>query len=101
MGRRLDLHEVLCAALGSRNVYYQPPTGFKMTYDCIVYKREKIDSRFADNTPYQHTRRYSVTAIYRDPESPIPDRIAQLPMCAHDRYFTSGNLHHDVFTLYY
>lgn len=101
MGQRVDLHEILCTILGSRNVYFQPPTGFKMTYDCIVYKREKIDSRFADNTPYQHAKRYSVTAIYRDPESALPDEIAKLPMCVHDRYFTSDNLHHDVFTLYY
>lgn len=101
MGQRVDLHEILCAALGSRNVYFQPPTEFKMTYDCIVYKREKIDSRYANNKPYHHTKRYSVTVIYRDPESPIPDKIADLPMCSHDRYFVSDNLHHDVFTLYY
>lgn len=101
MGQRVDLHEILCAILGSRNVYFQPPTGFKMTYDCIVYKREKIESRFANNKPYHHTNRYSVTVIYRDPESHIPGKIAELPMCIHDRYFSSDNLHHDVFTLYY
>ena len=101
MGQRLDLHEILCEALGSRNVYFQPPTGFKMTYDCIVYKREKIDSRFANNKPYHHTNRYSVTVIHRDPESTVPEKIAALPMCVHDRYFASDNLHHDVFTLYY
>lgn len=101
MGQRVDLHEILCAILGSRNVYFQPPTGFKMTYDCIVYKRGKIDSRFANNKPYHHANRYSVTVIYRDPESPIPGKIAELPMCVHDRYFSSDNLHHDVFTLYY
>ncbi len=101
MGQRVDLHEILCAILGSRNVYFQPPTGFKMTYDCIVYKREKIDSHFANNKLYRHTNRYSVTVIYRDPESEIPQKIADLPMCVHDRYFSNDNLHHDVFTLYF
>lgn len=101
MGQRLDLHEILCNILGSRNVYFQPPTGFKMTYDCIVYKRDKIDSRFAGNRPYTHSNRYSVTVISRDPESPVPSKLVELPMCVHDRYFTSDNLHHNVFTLYY
>lgn len=101
MGQRLDLHEVLCNILGSRNVYFQPPTGFRMPYPCIVYKREKIDTRFAGNKPYLHTNRYSVTVIDQDPESQIPNGIADLPMCVHDRQFVNDNLYHDVFTLYY
>lgn len=101
MGRRIDLHELLVAAIGSRNVYFQPPEGFKMSYPCIVYRREKIDTQFAGNLPYRHTNRYSVTVIDKDPESPISGRIAAFPMCVHNREFTNDNLHHDVFTLYY
>lgn len=101
MDRRLELDALLRGILGSVNVYFQPPEGFKMEYDCIVYKREKIDSRFASNLPYSHAKRYSVTYIYRDPDSTIPMEIAKLPMCVHDRYFSNDNLHHDVFTLYY
>lgn len=101
MGQRLDLHELLVAAVGSRNVYFQPPDGGKMSYPCIVYERERIDSEHADNKPYLHRKRYSVTVIDRDPDSPIPDRIAAFPKCRHDRHFENDNLHHDVFTLYY
>ena len=101
MGQRVDLHELLVAALGSRNVYFQPPEGFKLVYPCIVYTREKIDSYFATNKPYMHYNRYSITVIDRDPESEIPRKIAEFPMCVHDRYFALDNLHHDVFTLYY
>ena len=101
MGQRLELHEELCAALGSRNVYFQPPTGFKMSYPCIVYEREKIESGHADNKPYLLTNRYSVTVIDKDPESPIPNRIVAFSQCSHNRHFISDNLHHDVFTLYY
>lgn len=101
MGRRLDLHEILCEILGSRNVYFQPPTGFQMKYPCIVYDRSKIDTRYAENVPYAHFNRYSVTVIDRDPESEIPYKIADLPKCAHDRQFVNDNLYHDVFTLYY
>lgn len=101
MGQRDDLHELLVSAVGSRNVYFQPPAGYQMSYPCIVYKREKIDTRFAANMPYTHMNRYSVTVIDQDPESPIPGRIAEFPMCVHDRQFVNDNLYHDVFTLYY
>ncbi len=101
MGRRIDLHALLVAALGSRNVYFQPPEGFKMNYPCIVYEREHIESEHASNKPYLHRKRYSVTVIDKDPESLISDKIAAFPSCRHDRYFVSDNLHHDVFTLYY
>jgi len=101
MGRQLDLHEIFCEILGSRNVYFQPPTGFQMKYPCIVYDRSKIDTRYAENVPYVHFNRYSVTVIDRDPESEIPYKIADLPKCAHDRQFVNDNLYHDVFTLYY
>ena len=35
--RRLELHEILCTILGSRNVYFQPPESIKMNYPAIVY----------------------------------------------------------------
>lgn len=101
MGQRLDLHELLVAAVGSRNVYFQPPDGSRMSYPCIVYERERIDSEHANNKPYLHHKRYSVTVIDRDPDSPIPDRIAAFPKCRHVQHFENDNLHHDVFTLYY
>lgn len=101
MGRRVDLHELLVAAVGSRHVYFQPPSGYQLSYPCIVYEREKIGTLFANNRPFCHSNRYSVTVIDQDPESPIPGRIAEFPMCVHDRQFVSDNLYHDVFTLYY
>ena len=101
MGQRVDLHSLLVTALGSSNVYVQPPEGFKMTYPCIVYELDKIESIYANNKPYAHDIRYSVTVIDKDPESLIPRRIADFPMCRHERHFVNDNLHHDVFTLYY
>ena len=101
MGQRVDLHSLLVDILGSRNVYFQPPEGFKMSYPCIVYERERIESEHANNKPYIHNKRYSVTIIDKDPESPIPDMIASLAKCQHERHFVSDNLHHDVFTRYY
>lgn len=101
MNRRLELQELLENLLGSRNVYFQPPTGFQMAYDCIVYSRSHISTSFANNQPYMLNDRYLVTVIYRDPDSDLPKKIALLPQCAHDRHYTRDNLNHDTFTLYF
>lgn len=101
MASRLDLHELLCSVLGTRNVYFQPPESVKMQYPCIVYKRSSVNTRFADNELYMRKKRYTVTVIDKNPDSEIPDKVASIPMCAFDRHFTSDNLNHDVFSIYY
>jgi hypothetical protein len=101
MAQRTSLQSSLEALLGSEHVYFQPPTNVKMEYPCIVYKRDTADTKFADNDPYRYTKRYQVTVIDRNPDSEIPDRIAALPMCVHNRFYTANNLNHDVFVLYF
>ncbi len=101
MGQRISLHEMLVSAVGSENVYFQAPEGLKMQYPCIVYERDRIEGEYASNQLYTDYNRYSITVIDKDPESPIPDKVAHLPMCRHDRHYVTDNLHHDVFTLYY
>ena len=101
MASRLDLHELLCSVLGTRNVYFQPPESVKMQYPCIVYKRSAVNTRFADNELYMRKKRYTVTVIDKNPDSEIPDKVASIPMCAFDRHFASDNLNHDVFSIYY
>jgi hypothetical protein len=101
MSRRTELQTIFEELLGSRNVYFQPPEDLKMQYDCIRYSRDKIETDFADNSPYNLHDRYQVIAIYKNPDSDLPHKIAMLPMCSHDRSYTSNNLNHDVFTLYY
>lgn len=72
-----------------------------MEYDCIVYERAKIQPDHADNRPYILHDRYQLTLIYEDPDSDLVKKVAQLPMCSHDRHFTADNLNHDVFNLYF
>lgn len=99
--RRIQLHEMLVDILGSTNVYFQPPSTIKMKYPCIVYSLANIDSRFADNIPYFHKRRYSVTIIDRDPDSVIRDKMTYIEKCSFERSFTSDNLYHYVFNITY
>lgn len=101
MHDRLDLHEELCKILGSRNVYFQPPSSVSMKYPAIVYERDNIRNSHADDNVYKQSLAYSVTVIDFDPDSEIVEKISKLPKCSFSRHFTSDNLNHDVFTLYY
>lgn len=101
MARRLALQTLLEETLGSRNVYFQPPNNISMRYPCIVYSRDDVDVIFADNDPYRLLTRYQVSVIDQDPDSEIPHRVASLPKCRFNRFYTSDNLNHDVFTLYF
>lgn len=99
--RRLELHSILVAILGSHHVYYQPPESLQLKYPAIVYERAKINSKHADDGVYMRSLGYTVTVIDSDPDSAIVDKISMLPLCSWDRQFKSNNLNHDVFTLYY
>lgn len=101
MDRRLELHEILCDILGSRNVYFQPPESKKMQYPCIVYERNNGDTQFADNKPYEFRLAYDVTLIDKNPDSKVLLKIAALPLSRFNRHYTADNLNHDSFVVYY
>lgn len=100
MHNRLDLHEMLCDILGSRNVYYSPPASVKMSYPAIVYTRSDIGNTHADDSVYKQTHSYSVTIIDGNPDSDIVERMSRVPKCKFDRHYVSDNLNHDTFTIY-
>ena len=99
MADRLDLHSVFLNI--TRNVYYQPPTSMKLSYPAIVYKRSKIENTHANNSVYKQENAYQVTVIDEDPDSEIVKQVSLLPYCSFMNHFTSDNLNHDVFTIYY
>jgi hypothetical protein len=99
MAPRLQLHELLESFVD--NVYFQPPTNITLEYPCIVYKRDYAETKYADNTPYDHIVRYMVTVIDRDPDSDIPRQVALMPMSIFNRFFTVDNLNHDVYRVFY
>lgn len=107
MGTRLALHSILCELLGCPEsgkecrCYFKPPPSVMMRYPCIRYERSRIESRFADDNPYLFQKRYTVTVIDENPDSDIPDKVAALARCSHERRYVSENLNHDVFNLYF
>nr|DAQ74279.1 MAG TPA: tail completion protein [Caudoviricetes sp.] len=101
MANRLDLQAELEELLGSRNVYFQPPASVRINYPAIVYTRSDIDNTFADDSVYMQSHFYEVTVIDEDPDSKIVEAVSKLPTCRFSRHFTSENLNHDTFIIYY
>ncbi len=101
MNRRLELHELLCEILGGRSVYFQPPESVKMEYPAIVYSRNRIDIKHADDDSYMQKTSYSITVIDKNPDSDIVTRMSKIPQCRFDRHYVSENLNHDIFTIFY
>lgn len=101
MGSRIQLHDILVEALGSRNVYYQPPESLKLQYPCIVYSRLKSDINYADNHAYRNTKKYLATVIDKNPDSVIPDKLEEKTYFTLDRTAFGDNLNHWYFTVYF
>lgn len=101
MANRLDLHEMLCNILGSRNVYFQPPESVKMEYPAIKYSLSNMKNNHANDKVYTQSRSYQIIVIDKSPDSIISDKISQLPYCKFDRSYVSDGLNHYVYTLYY
>lgn len=101
MASRLELQEMLCNILGSKNVYFQPPSSTQMKYPAIRYSISDIQNTFADNTVYTQARAYQVMVIDKNPESSIVDAVSKLPTCRFVRSYTADNLNHTVFIIHF
>ena len=88
------------ALLGSRNVYFQPPTGTQINYPGIVYNLATANDVHADNQIYRRLYRYTLIYITKDPDDPRRDTIDDLPYCAFDRMIVTDNLYHFYYTIY-
>jgi len=99
--RREELQQILETALGSANVYFQPPENIKLVYPCIIYSRDFESTRHADDQPYNTSQRYMVMVVDRNPDSLIPGKISTLRLCKFERAYTKDNLNHTVYNIYY
>ena len=101
MKSRLELQTMLEKLLGSRNVYFQPPESIKLKYPAIVYSLNNIRNIHASNAIHKKDMVYTLTYIDKDPDSENVEKISSLPYCEFDRFYTSDNLNHYIFTIYY
>ena len=103
MRSRVDLQTKLETILGSRNVYFQPPASAKIQYPCIIYKKNVMDAMYADNYKYGKSQNYTITVVYKDPDSDLPDKVfSSFDFCSPNTpTYVADNLYHDVFTIYW
>lgn len=102
MSRRLDLQLELEELLGSRNVYFQPPTSIKLKYPCIIYSLDSSYNTFANDKRYFNKKKYDVIFITNNADSDFADKIIEhFFYCAESRRYTAENLYHMAFILYY
>ena len=101
MGSRIELQALLEELLGSRNVYFQPPESIRMKYPAIVYSLNNIEKFHASNEIHKQNIAYTIAYIDEDPDSENVEKISKLPYCNFDRFYTSDNLNHYIFTIYY
>lgn len=71
-----------------------------MEFPCINAQRDRSWVARADNVLYFWLKRYQVTVIDRDPDSPIPDLVEALDYCRLERFFVRDGLNHWVFVLH-
>ena len=101
MAKRQQLQSKLEELLGSKNVYYQPPSSEKMVYPAIRYTKSSIDSKLANNKKYINKTRYEIIVIDRKPDNPVIEKLLELPYSEYNRWYAANNLNHDVISLYY
>lgn len=99
--RRSELQEILESIIGVRKVYFQPPESVRLEYPCIIYTLQNVDTRYANDNPYRNMDAYSLMIIDRNPDSAIRFEVEKLPYTRFDRFFTSSNLNHWNYLIYY
>ena len=94
MDRRLELDAAIRSALGSSNVYFQPPESVHLRYPAVVYSLSSVRETFANDRKYNRRRVYSAILIDPDPDTELLDRMLDIPHSKLVRSFKADNLNH-------
>lgn len=98
---RAELDALLRFTLGTTNVYFDPPEGFKLRYPCIVYSFGAHYDRFADSDSYSRMKQYTLTYITKNADDPTVERLEDLKYCHLNRAYCSDGLFHYAYNIYY
>lgn len=99
MGRQKELQKIL-ESFGVA-AYFQPPETIRLSYPCIIYSLADILKEYADNHLYVGRDRYNMTLIDSNPNNEIVHKLIELPYCRFDRFYTSDNLNHWTYEIYF
>ena len=101
MGSRADLQTLLESLVDGVHVYFQPPPNVQIVYPAIIYNRDFLTVDYADNLPYATEFRWQVMVIDANPDSPLHAKLIQMPKMRFVRHYTSENLNHDIYDVYF
>lgn len=100
--RREELDAMLRNTVGPVcSVYFQPPESIRISYPCLIYFLGGLYTKHADDKPYSQIPYWDMTYITRDPDDENILKLANLPQCAMGRPYTSENLYHYSYIIYY
>ena len=99
--RRIEFNQLLKKITGCENVYFQPPESLKIKYPAIIYNRDDMKLRKADDQVYTATTRYNVVVVDKNPDSELIHKLLKLPMIYYGRHYTADNLNYDTFEVFY
>lgn len=98
---RLDLRDKLRDLVGSKNVYFQPPEGTRLSYPCIIYHLSGRKSKYANDDRYKNEIAYDIQIIDEDPDSLLPERLENaFTYASFSRFFVVDNLNHWAYRIY-
>lgn len=103
MERRLTLHTKLREIVGDDvELYFQAPTGQKLSYPCVLYSIDNVHTLRADNQLYRVVPRYQITVMERDPEGTLAfDILNEFKNISFNTKFVKDSLYQTNLTLYF
>lgn len=98
---RLELHSKLKSLI--TNVYFEPADGNRLSYPCIVYSRQNIENKRANNSNlYIGSMVYNVTYISRDSSNTFMKAFLKLvPSASLSNIMTVEGLYHETYNVNY
>lgn len=96
----LKLHNKLLEILS--HVYFQPPSGVRMLYPCIVYSKKPAQIEYANDNHYKKDDEYQVTVLDMEPDSAYAYTILEkFRYSSITSYFVMNNVNHTNIKLYF
>ena len=100
MKTRAEVQELLEEVLGSKNVYFQPPTNTSIKYPCIVFKFVRFNVTHADNKPYLVTGHWDIHHMYKNPKNDLKEKfLFEVPFCHFDRRIVTDGVYNDYYII--
>lgn len=90
--KRMNLHTVLKGLMSNGRVYYQPDENVRLSYPCIIYDFNSLNTEYANNSTYFQMYQFSITLITTDATDSTFDTLNQL--FNFDNKFISDDLTH-------